>query len=340
MQTTLAEVAINAAAVPATPAIIADCSGASFTGFRRDGRDASGWPVPGHTQPVPNGTMLWFRGAANVADTIAALKRDHGMAAVDELIVTGSSAGGLATILNVDRIAELTGAARVVGLSDAGFFKYEANHTVSGYSGSANFSADMQYLYGMVNASGALSPLCTAAQLTTAPNPGGDEHPPAGEWNCIVAATAIEFVQAPVFVLQSKFDHFQLGAIAVVPCMVTQSYVPPWNNASKCSPADVAAIKAYGADLLAELDKVVAEATANSSRRGVYLSACIIHGQSGLAWESTLVDGATPQQAWRSWYPNAGESASTAAPARGSGVWVEHCDLPCNANTRACAPYT
>jgi hypothetical protein len=35
-----------------------------------------------------------------VADTIAALKKEQGMDEVDELIVTGSSAGGLATILN------------------------------------------------------------------------------------------------------------------------------------------------------------------------------------------------------------------------------------------------
>ena len=74
--------------------------------------DASGWPVPGLPSgtTVPNGTKLWFRGAANIAESIASLQQLGHMDSqqIDELIVTGSSAGGLATILNVDRIARLT----------------------------------------------------------------------------------------------------------------------------------------------------------------------------------------------------------------------------------------
>jgi hypothetical protein len=101
------------------------CSGASFTGSRVPSLDASGWPIPGHPPGVvvPSGTQLWFRGAFNVDDTVAALRANHDLNVVDELVVTGSSAGGLATILNVDRIASLVGARRVAGLSDAGFFK-------------------------------------------------------------------------------------------------------------------------------------------------------------------------------------------------------------------------
>lgn len=86
------------------------CSGASFTGYRKEGWDASGWPIPGHMPPnnlVPSGTKLWFRGAANLADSIADLQAKHGMKDVEELILTGSSAGGLATTLNLDRVKEL-----------------------------------------------------------------------------------------------------------------------------------------------------------------------------------------------------------------------------------------
>lgn len=151
--------------------------------------------MPGHPgMKVPNGTKLWFRGAANLADTLAALRRDHGMAEdlVEELVLTGSSAGGLATILNVDRVAALTGAQRVVGLADAGYFKYDANHSAAAYSSSANYSADMRYVYGMVNASDVLNPACRTAQLkpgstTAVPAPGGLELPPKGPWNCMVS---------------------------------------------------------------------------------------------------------------------------------------------------------
>jgi len=121
------------------------CSGASFTGYRADPWAAGGWPIPGHPgEVVPNGTMLYFRGAKNVEETVQELQRSMGMGVVDELIVTGASAGGLATILNVDRIAALTRARRSVGLPNAGFFKYEANHTIGRYAPSGNFSASMR----------------------------------------------------------------------------------------------------------------------------------------------------------------------------------------------------
>lgn len=96
---------------------------------------------------VPNGTKLWFRGASNIAETIRALQKVGAMAKVEELIVTGSSAGGLATILNIDRIAKLTQAQRAVGLADAGFFKYQGNQTASNIGISSNFSANMRLAF-------------------------------------------------------------------------------------------------------------------------------------------------------------------------------------------------
>jgi len=80
-----------------------------------------------------------FRGAANLADSIAELQAKRGMVDVGELIVTGSSAGGLATTLNVDRVQQLVQPKRTAGLSDAGFVKYERNHSTPRWSGTANF---------------------------------------------------------------------------------------------------------------------------------------------------------------------------------------------------------
>ena len=49
---------------------------------------------------------------------------------------------------------------------------------------------------------------------------GGAEVPPPGPWNCIVAATAERYVETPLFFLQSRFDHFQLGAELALPSRV------------------------------------------------------------------------------------------------------------------------
>jgi hypothetical protein len=111
--------------------------------------------------------------------------------------------------------------------------RYQRNHSTAQYSESANFTSDMEKVYAMANSSAVLSPLCLAAQhrednssgAGPVPALGGDEHPPPGGWNCIMAATAIHYVKSPLFVLQSKFDHFQLGAIATLPCMVKQACV-------------------------------------------------------------------------------------------------------------------
>ena len=313
------------------------CSGASFTGYRKEGWDASNWVIPGHMPPnnrVPNGTKLWFRGATNLAATVADLQKKHGMDTPDELILTGSSAGGLATMLNLDRVNAIVKPKRIAGMADAGFFKYEHNHSTKKYSGSANFSADMQYVFDMVNASGSLSAKCQAAQTPPAgapvPEPGGAERPKGGAWNCIVAATAEAYVENPLFILQSRFDHFQLSSIAGLPCMTAQSYSPPWKEVN-CPADDVASIKAYGADLYAEIERVTKEPAV---QRGVFLSACIVHGQSNVnAWTKTAVQGVTPQAAWRAWYSGLSNGSSA--------VWVEECadELPCNPNALSCAPY-
>ena len=314
------------------------CSGASFTGYRREGWDASGWQIPGHAPPnnvVPEGTKLWFRGAANLADTIADLQANHGMTDVDELVLTGSSAGGLATTLTVDRVKQLVQPKRIAGLSDAGFFKYQHNHSTPRWSGSGNYSADMEHVFDMVNASGSLSDRCQTAQTTrgsAVPQVGGTEVPAPGPWNCMVAATAEQYVESPLFFLQSRFDHFQLGAELALQCMIRQSYSPPWKDAN-CTGAEVSAIKEYGKDLHAELFRVINK---SSHVRGIYLSSCIIHGQSNLnAWTKTTINGVTPQRAWREWYNGllvANESGAS---------WVEECasGLPCNQNALSCAPY-
>lgn len=134
------------------------------------------------------------------------------MTDVDELVVTGSSAGGLATTLNIDRVKALVQPKRIAGLSDAGFFKYQHNHSTPSWSASANYSADMAHVYSMVNASGSLSARCQAAQTehgSAVPPVGGNEDPAPGPWNCLVAATAEQYVDSPLFFLQSRFDHFQ-----------------------------------------------------------------------------------------------------------------------------------
>ena len=153
-----------------------------------------------------------------------------------------------------------------------------------------------------------------------------------------MAATAEQYVESPLFFLQSRFDHFQLGAELGLQCMVRQSYVPPWKDAN-CSAAERVGMEEYAADLHAELSRVIGRPRLS---RGIFLSSCIIHGQTNLnAWTKTEIAGVTPQQAWREWYVRLHNNSSGDGPF----VWVEDCPgiaggLPCNPNALSCAPYS
>lgn len=99
------------------------CDGASATSNRAE-------PL------VVNGTPLYFRGAAILDAIIYELERLYGFTSnATEVIVSGTSAGGLSTYLHADYVkAQLTapGGARVVAVPDAGFFLSHAFYGTNG----------------------------------------------------------------------------------------------------------------------------------------------------------------------------------------------------------------
>ena len=167
------------------------CDGSSFTSHRET-------PLP-----TPNGSktaLLHMRGAANLRAAIASLKKRHGMKHVRHLVVTGGSAGGLSTFLHTDLLGQLAGAQDVVGMPDAGAFRVLPPPACCAW-------ADIVALH---NATGALNPKCVATEnrKPTAAGLGGDNS----AWRCFTAPTLLGggYVKAPLFVLQSQFDHFQV----------------------------------------------------------------------------------------------------------------------------------
>jgi hypothetical protein len=192
------------------------CSGDSFSGLALE-------PAP---TPYGNGTLIYFRGAANLEAALAdALARAGAAGRVAEGLVTGGSAGGMSTVLHVDRIGALAGAARVAGMPQAGFFA-EYNATCTDPEPGAifcNATDQFAHLFSMANVSGSLAPACLA------------DHA-AEPWRCVRVPTAQAYVAAPLFFWQSKFDHFQLEAFLSVDCAYAQAYNPPWAAAPACSP--------------------------------------------------------------------------------------------------------
>jgi hypothetical protein len=239
------------------------CDGSAFSSER-----AAPWPVNG------SNATLTFRGRANLDRALDALQRRFGFADARRLVVTGGSAGGLSTFLHVDRIADRLQTAQtaqmaqmaqkvqaappqVVGLPNAGFFidgpSYEPSKPA--------FATLVQYGIGMFNATPPLSAACKAAHV-------------GEEWKCWLASYAAPFVRQPLFVVQSRFDEFQLRCLLGLPCMLNEPFVPPYNPDSNCSVAERTAIVAFGGDLLGKLQPFLRA----KPESGLWLVSCIQHG--------------------------------------------------------------
>lgn len=293
------------------------CDGGGFAG------DVRG-PVPYNAS-----VSLHFRGAANMRSALADFRARFGVAAPAEVVVSGGSAGGLSTILHVDAIGAALGARSVVGVPQCGWFPFWdapcAGPTMTA-SAMCNATGDFRALVAQQNASGALAAGCRAAQ------------PPGGEWRCFMAAVAAPFVAAPLFVWQSKFDHFQLEAFLSVDCAYAQAYNPPWAAAPACSPNNTRDIRAYGAYFMQQLQPLVA---APGPHRALYLTSCVLHGMDYNFLTVGANDagelGVTPNVAFNLWYRAIMDPAS--ATLTNDYKWVEDLDTPRVDNPLACPPF-
>jgi hypothetical protein len=218
--------------------------GASFSGYR-----AEPWQVPGTND------TLWFRGIKNLDATLAYAIANLGLDKASEIVVTGTSAGGLSTFLHVDRIAATVTAAspslkKTTGQPRVGYFQDHDNfgHT-TGYPGgpntpqwalpgtSANYSSWMKYIYSMQNltfgADGGLTEACRV-------NHPDDPH------LCFMAAHMADTIQSPTFMTNSQFDWWQLLNI----------FQGPWET-----PAQMQGVREYGAKFIANLQPMLDSAS-------------------------------------------------------------------------------
>ena len=102
---------------------------------------------------------------------------------------------------------------------------------------------------------GALKPECKAAF-------------PDAPWRCFMAPHMQPFIRTPFFMLQSKFDFWQLGNVLAIGdnCIFGRH---PCNS----SAAERNAVLQYGADFLRQIQPVFA----NPRRNGGFITSCICH---------------------------------------------------------------
>merc|ERR1719174_1686744 len=118
-----------------------------------------------------------------------------------EVVVSGCSAGGVASVLLADPLraylqARIRSRVFVAALSDSGIF-LEADRRERKMAGVLQFP-QMQWIFSQTNASGSAPADCLQSGLT---------------WHCLSVDKALRHVRTPVFILQSLVDSWQVSTL-------------------------------------------------------------------------------------------------------------------------------
>ena len=178
------------------------CDGASFAGSNSS------------TESI-NGVTLHWRGHHILNAIMDDLFTNHNLGAATDVVVSGCSAGGLATYLHTDewadRIHEANPNTHVVGMPDSGFFIDVENPIVVGKEPEegaykmtipGNYHDGLKFAATTQNVTSGVNQDCVAAHSKT-----GDE------WMCMFAEHGSPFIKTPIFILQSQYDSWQTGHV-------------------------------------------------------------------------------------------------------------------------------
>jgi len=210
------------------------------------------------------GDKLYFSGFNNLNAVITDLIKNHGLNQATEVIVGGDSAGGLATWIHTDYWkSRLPPTTHVVGTPDSGFF-IEKN------SATKHYANDLRWVFQQMNGTAGLHPDCVAHS----------SDPSA----CIFAQNTAPFCRAPMFVLQSKYDEYQINAIL--------------------GSTEPSAVNAFGV----EFTNTIKMSLSSLKEVGLFLDSCVHHcGGWGVGEDGDykiVIEGMTGLEAFISWYNN------------------------------------
>ena len=170
------------------------CDGASFSGNN----------ATVNIDPA-TGTALYFRGS-RVRTLMQQDLFAKGLGNASDLVVSGCSAGGLATFLHTDQWCDAVKAvspeAKCVGMPDSGFFlDYQdprakptaLSPLATSNTNPGNYHDGLKWVFELQNATDGVSTDCIAA------------YPVAEQYRCMFAEHSAAHQRTPFFPLQSKY---------------------------------------------------------------------------------------------------------------------------------------
>jgi hypothetical protein len=197
------------------------CDGGSYAG---DVTDPVSVTVDGKDK------VVYMRGRHVLEGIYDTLIQGFGLNAAESVVISGTSAGGLAVYLHADflreKVQSVSPKANVVAVPDAGFFL-----DYPSFSGEYLYTPKYQYVFAMQNASGFVNQDCIG------------QYSKDESWRCFMAQYTLPFIKTPVFVANSLMDSWSARNIMGLTCDPSgknssaictedeQAYVAKWREA-------------------------------------------------------------------------------------------------------------
>lgn len=146
-----------------------------------------------------NGKKIYFRGRRIIDAVLKTLTEKYNFGAAETVLLTGCSAGGLATYLHTDYVAtQIPKSVTKYGASAiSGFFLL--HNTVED---KPVYPTQMKYIFGLANSTNGVNDACIAAK--------SDED----KWQCNFAQESYAYTKSPTFPLNSALGAGPLAGIA------------------------------------------------------------------------------------------------------------------------------
>ncbi|XVF76634.1 hypothetical protein PTKIN_Ptkin13bG0282100 [Pterospermum kingtungense] len=249
-------------------------------------RYCDGASLAGHPESeFKNGTELFFRGQL-VWEAIMDELLSLGLSKAKQALLSGCSAGGLATLIHCDDFRDrLPKDATVKCLADAGFFLDESD--VLGNRTMRAFYRDVIELQGVAKS---LDKNCVRSMEP---------------FKCIFPREIIKNVRTSLFIVNPAYDFWQIQNVLVPGASDPHGY---WRscrlNIQKCNSTQIDTLQGFRSSLL----KALTEFQENKEG-GMFINSCFIHCQTYMAetWHSPnspRINNKTIAETVGDWYFN------------------------------------
>lgn len=210
------------------------------------------------TRQIPisyKGLDLYFRGTNNTIAHLNYLNATFGLFSSDQIVVTGISAGGMATYYWANYVYDNSINKQVVAIPDSGLFLVEYVNSF----GSSLSEYIINLFKLMDNDVDLPMPECKTAF-------------PDDPMQCYSANNIAKFIKPPIFIIESQYDMWSIKNILWLTCVGSKTV----GTMTNCSQSDINSVELYRTQLLS----AIREFSLKKSF-GVWAPSCIQHGFIG-----------------------------------------------------------